>query len=497
MKGKSVSLYTIAAALAVLCLLQGCSRFAGTLDVETGDIEPVYITEGGEVRIPAAVPERYRRMRIVGYRLEIQDENGAIVYADERRGAVSTGLLGSKAETVPVPSELVWDGRDDAGLFVDEGIYLISMSVTDARGNTGRSEPLRVMVDTTPPYVELSSPFSTFSPNGDGRQDTFPIHQRNAGQEQVWNGRITDASSKVVRNYRWIEYAEDLVWDGRDDAGAILPDGIYSYSVSATDLAGNTAEFVLGPIILDTRPPNAEVLIEPIPFSPDGDGTDDTVTITILADDSGSIREWTAEIADPAGNPFMGFFGRGNPAKPIVWDGRSLSGELVQSADDYPLSVRVTNELGTQTTVESKIPVDVLVRPEGDRLKIVISSIYFKPYTANYMDIDPALAQKNRGTLDRLAEILEKYGNYTIGLEGHAVRIYWDNPERGEIEEESVLMPLSERRAEAIKEALTARGIAESRMVTAGFGGSQPVVPHSDLENRWKNRRVEFILIRK
>jgi outer membrane protein OmpA-like peptidoglycan-associated protein len=33
-------------------------------------------------------------------------------------------------------------------------------------------------------------------------------------------------------------------------------------------------------------------------------------------------------------------------------------------------------------------------------------------------------------------------------------------------------------------------------MSTVGLGGTQPVVPHGDLENRWKNRRVEFILIK-
>ena len=29
-----------------------------------------------------------------------------------------------------------------------------------------------------------------------------------------------------------------------------------------------------------------------------------------------------------------------------------------------------------------------------------------------------------------------------------------------------------------------------------GLGGTEPVVPFSDLKNRWKNRRVEFILIK-
>jgi hypothetical protein len=30
-----------------------------------------------------------------------------------------------------------------------------------------------------------------------------------------------------------------------------------------------------------------------------------------------------------------------------------------------------------------------------------------------------------------------------------------------------------------------------------GVGGARPIVPFSDLVNRWKDRRVEFILIKK
>ncbi len=51
-------------------------------------------------------------------------------------------------------------------------------------------------------------------------------------------------------------------------------------------------------------------------------------------------------------------------------------------------------------------------------------------------------------------------------------------------------------RADAIRDALVERGIEARRMTTVGIGGSQPVVPHGDLDNRWKNRRVEFILVR-
>ena len=93
-------------------------------------------------------------------------------------------------------------------------------------------------------------------------------------------------------------------------------------------------------------------------------------------------------------------------------------------------------------------------------------------------------------------EILGKYSAYKIRIEGHAVSVYWDNPDRARREEQEELQPLSLARAEAVKDTLVDLGIAESRMTAVGMGGTQPVVPHGDLENRWKSRRVEFILIR-
>jgi flagellar motor protein MotB len=221
---------------------------------------------------------------------------------------------------------------------------------------------------------------------------------------------------------------------------------------------------------------------------------DDTVSIAIRSADSSQISDWNVYVLDPAGNPFKRFAGEGAPESPVVWDGRSATGELVQSAYNYPLIVSVTNTRGNRSEEASTLPVDVLVLKDGDRLRIVISSIYFKPYTADYRDVDPALAARNAETLDRLAQILAKFATYKIQVEGHAVRIYWNDPARGRAEETAVLGPLSTERANVIESALVSRGIADARMSTVGYGGAQPIVPHGDLANRWKNRRVEFVL---
>jgi outer membrane protein OmpA-like peptidoglycan-associated protein len=42
---------------------------------------------------------------------------------------------------------------------------------------------------------------------------------------------------------------------------------------------------------------------------------------------------------------------------------------------------------------------------------------------------------------------------------------------------------------------LIERGIASDRLSLAALGGTNPIVPFSDLVNRWKDRRVEFILV--
>ncbi len=110
--------------------------------------------------------------------------------------------------------------------------------------------------------------------------------------------------------------------------------------------------------------------------------------------------------------------------------------------------------------------------------------------------VEPDKVEKNLRTLKRLAEIFEKYKTYDVRIEGHAVNLSWADPAAAEREEKEELAPLSLARAEAVKAALADLGMDPRRITTAGLGGRFPVVPHGDLDNRWKNRRVEFVLVR-
>lgn len=53
---------------------------------------------------------------------------------------------------------------------------------------------------------------------------------------------------------------------------------------------------------------------------------------------------------------------------------------------------------------------------------------------------------------------------------------------------------LSEKRAQAVKDYLVKKGVAETRIVASGAGGVQPLVPNLTAANRAKNNRVEIEL---
>ena len=57
-------------------------------------------------------------------------------------------------------------------------------------------------------------------------------------------------------------------------------------------------------------------------------------------------------------------------------------------------------------------------------------------------------------------------------------------------------LSLSQQRADAVRQALIAQGVAASRIQAAGLGAEQPVASNKSAAGRARNRRVEIILLR-
>lgn len=90
------------------------------------------------------------------------------------------------------------------------------------------------------------------------------------------------------------------------------------------------------------------------------------------------------------------------------------------------------------------------------------------------------LSGEARATLERQANWLNQYSNLTVTIEGHA-------DERGTREYN---LALGERRANAVRNYLTALGVPASRIAVISYGKERPVVFGSDARSWAENRRA-------
>ena len=91
---------------------------------------------------------------------------------------------------------------------------------------------------------------------------------------------------------------------------------------------------------------------------------------------------------------------------------------------------------------------------------------------------------EGRAILDRQAQWLNQYGQYTFTIEGHA-------DERGTREYN---LALGARRATAVKRYLASRGVGSGRMKTLSFGKERPVAVCNDISCWSQNRRSVTVL---
>jgi outer membrane protein OmpA-like peptidoglycan-associated protein len=119
-------------------------------------------------------------------------------------------------------------------------------------------------------------------------------------------------------------------------------------------------------------------------------------------------------------------------------------------------------------------------RIEADLAKTGRSVIY-----GIYFDFaSDRIKEESEPVLAEIAQVLRQNPTWNLSVEGHT-----DN-----IASDAYNLNLSQRRAAAVKAALTGRyKVAGGRLSTTGFGESSPKDTNATLEGRARNRRVELV----
>ncbi|MDY6398547.1 MAG: pallilysin-related adhesin [Treponema sp.] len=298
----------------------------------------------------------------------------------------------------------------------------------------------------------------------------------------------------------------------------ISPEGFYKeqnapvvlkkYTPPKEDEAAKVEEiqsFVQTEAPQNSKEPKLSVGISPQYFSPDGDGEYDDLTIMVKAECDSPMSSWSFTVEDPATlKPFWIAKGTDKLQEKIIWNGKSARGEVVQSATDYPYEFTVTDSNNLSSTVKGFVKVDVLVVRDGERVKIQVPSITFRSDAADFKTteelmqnpdydgktrgLDKKTLENNVKVLGRISEILKKFRDYNVQIEGNA-----NNLSGTQAEEDEVKL-LSEQRAQYVRDWLIKDGVSAANLKAVGNGSKNPATNSTALEDRWKNRRVEFIL---
>ncbi len=101
---------------------------------------------------------------------------------------------------------------------------------------------------------------------------------------------------------------------------------------------------------------------------------------------------------------------------------------------------------------------------------------------------EAVLGKSAKPVLNEIISIIGEYHEYNVNIKGHT-----DNRPISTIQFKSN-WELSAIRATSVLQYIIKNGIDPKRLTATGYGDLFPVVPNSSIENRSKNRRVEFVL---
>ncbi|MGI9255606.1 MAG: FlgD immunoglobulin-like domain containing protein [Salinispira sp.] len=449
-------------------------------------------------------------------------------------------------------NSIQWDGRSRNNAILPDGAYRYVVSSEDIAGNKTEKRISTIELDNRETTVAIALSEEGISPNNDRYKDSLSITLSVNVIDAIesWTVGIYDDAGALVweRSAASLQNMDTTIpFSGVMDNSGRMREGAFYAQAAVIYAKGDTPVSQRAAFTVDVTAPELSANIQPLPFSPvyplfiaqNDDGTVvDPAAVACLAstrrgseidegtelniglessDPSGLLR-WDLKIYDREENLFYEIgsdvrsaSGGGEEAREsIQWNGLAntgtSTGESVISNEVYQYRFSASDNLKNYAELSGDIPIGILVFCTEDKrvCETQIANINFAPNSSNIILNNSPTGRKNRATFTDLAHTLKlidpsanNYSDYSIRIEGHANQIIDPPGPR--------LFPLSSERAQAVRNELIKSGINRNRMTAEGCGNAQPIVPGLG-ESRnftpapstfaWKNRRVEFILVK-
>lgn len=118
-------------------------------------------------------------------------------------------------------------------------------------------------------------------------------------------------------------------------------------------------------------------------------------------------------------------------------------------------------------------------------VKAEVKEVFRKALQGIQFETGKDVIRKNSySILDQVAKIMVDNPEYKLLVNGHTDNV--GKPESN--------MILSQKRADAVKKYLTAKGVDAGRMTATGYGDTKPVADNKTTAGKKENRRVEFVV---
>lgn len=372
--------------------------------------------------------------------------------------------------------------------------------------------PAPVPVEASTISVEAAG----FSPLAQNPANQLSVGLRFGSPDRIqgWSVDFVGPEGTSVRSVKGdgARLPPTLTWDGRSDSGLAAPEGTYRARLSVdygSDPGMVTAEST--PFLVDLTPPSGTITATPQPWEP-GDPdilvNPPQVTITLaLTPGAAPVASWRLGVIHPDGRRFMDFIGEDHRDNTIVWAGRTPNNGRLEPGTTYDLVAQVFDRFGNVGTLKGTLAVAQAAPPSPvepsaapvtvslDGRLIEATQVYFAPFSADLSLVKGTKGEANDQALGALAAALAQASDAKIRVVGHANQVFWQDPAKGAVEQETVLIPLSKARAEAVRQALVERGLNPGRFEVTGVGALGALAPFDDQAQNWKNRRVEFLLL--